>query len=670
MRKKQAGSVPVFAVLLAVVFLAAVVYLLIDGPSDDNLGPNIDDENNSSTEEEREFVPFTGPIVDGRDNASTSANRTEIASTQEAGGITGGVFGRVIDPASSPIADAKVILTKRLSPQEAFLEHSEKGGLPRFSVVTDSSGKYQFPKLTAGVDFDVWVFHPDFSPLQAPPLIALENAVQEIPDIVLRQGFRVYGQITDTAGNPLPAEVELIMQPRGYFPEPEAERLERDREEGRLRTVPTDNNGYYEVKNLPSGVWTLKARAEGFAMGQIHPVVLMSNAKNMNAAMEKEQNLELGSEFIINGVVIDESRQPVPNASINVSRARPRPMFSTQTVSDETGAFVVNGLQDGVYTVTASAAGYSRERVSNVQANQTDVEVILYVKGSVLGRVTDPNGSPVPSFTLELMKVNKGTAMYGKMGIKRPYNHQNGNFEMNDLDKGTYVLLVTADGYSPTYSPGFYVDRGAVVRGIDVSLRRGAKVFGYVQSIKTGGPLAGADIILRGPEYKEADLNNMFGGYMGDPNNIPSMGVKSDSRGYFELKNAVPQLVQIEVSHPTHLSEFVTLNLAEAGEQDAGTISLYMGGTVTGIVTDSDGNPLAGGTVYLNRPPEAGGWFTANRTLDARGRYQFRGLRAGNYEISATAPQQEGMFALLGQKATKIYVPEGEQVEQNLVVKK
>ncbi|KAA3604251.1 MAG: carboxypeptidase regulatory-like domain-containing protein [Planctomycetota bacterium] len=671
--KSRSGKVPLLALVLAAVFLAAVGYLLVQDPGSARYDqdPDLTTDLTKELQQPEENEEYTGPIIGPGRETEDNGGRVQLnqEGTQE---NPGGVRGRVVSPQNKGVQGAKVVLTQRLQPAQTFLAQEEGRGVGRFSAVTDSGGRFQFLTLPAGQDFDVWVFHSEYAALQANPVTAIEGETQNLADIVLREGFRVYGKVTDSADNPLEATVEIRLQRNRFTGLSEGEQRQEDEDSGRLKVVETQADGSFEIRNLAQGIWRLRGNSEGYASAQVNPVVLMAQADKSDEdgdPMSKKVDLTLGPEFILRGMVINEAREPIENAQVTVTRARPRPIFSAYATSDSGGNFEVRGLQDGVYTVAAQAEGYTTERVSNVKADTATVEVVLAVKGTVTGRVIGPDGRAVTRFHLELMKVNKGTAMYGRTGRKLPVEDRNGNYSFSNIDKGTFVLLCTAEGMAPSYSPGFFVDRGDTVRGIDIKMRRGGKIFGYITSATTGKALPGAEILLRGPDYREADATHFFGGYLNDPNNVPNMSAKSNQKGYFELEHAFPGDVQVEIRHDTHLSDFRRVQVADSADVDLGSIELYAGGTVIGTVKDQKGRPVAGGTVYLNRQPETGGWFSANQTLDAQGRFRFIGLKPGTYDLTASGPQADGFFAIFtDERSKKVYLDSGKTVTQDLVI--
>lgn len=68
--------------------------------------------------------------------------------------------------------------------------------------------------------------------------------------------------------------------------------------------------------------------------------------------------------------------------------------------------------------------------------------------------------------------------------------------------------------------------------------------------------------------------------------------------------------------------------------------SINLGGTITGIVTDGDGNPVEGATVQT-----VGSNPDFSTTTDATGAYLFAGFHAGTYNLSVTRSGYHGTAA-------------------------
>ncbi|HEX9793535.1 MAG TPA: carboxypeptidase-like regulatory domain-containing protein, partial [Planctomycetota bacterium] len=452
-RFSDRGGIPLPVLLLAVVLLGAVLYAVLQGGGGST---SIDDTGAGAGAGTQEPAGLAVENFDG----SNAPIRAPLAGTEGPGRVAlggsaegqaaGPVSGRVVDGAGKGIAQAKVQLTERLDDASMFRAEQESRAMRRFTVETDRTGKYTVTRLPVSAEFDVWVHHPDYAPAPGAPVTPLPGENQELPTVVLGSGYRVFGVVLAASGAPVAAELEVTMQPTRFVGPLDAQQLEEDDVMGKVRKITADPNGAFDVTNLAQGIYSLRASAPGHATEFITPVLLQGETR------ESKQQIQLGEEKRIRGIVLDETREPVGGAQIIAGRTRPRSMLSETVFSEADGSFELRGLTEGNYSLHVTAEGFSPGRQGNVNAGQEDLEILLHHKGGVSGRVIDANGSPVTRFSMEVYRVHQGTATYGYLGLRRDFDDANGNYVMPDLDPGSYVLMVSADGFSPTYSPGFY----------------------------------------------------------------------------------------------------------------------------------------------------------------------------------------------------------------------
>lgn len=649
---------PVLAVV-AVAILAAVAGLFFLGP--DPAPPDDPDAGIGAVAagqpDPGRFDPGAGP---SRAEPPDQPTRTESRPPVSAGPAArsgASVLGRVVDERGKPVPGALVLLSERWQFGAAPVAQPVTED-PRFTRVTDSSGRYEFDGLAAGLEMNVWVNHRDYSPCLGPPFSARDE-VQELPPIVLESGAMVLGRTVDQGDNPVPARVELVYQDSGVLREGTfAEQREQDLRLGRLKVVESDFDGRFEFRHVgASTIWALRASAEGYASAEIMPV---------QPKPEREAEplkLVLGTEHVIVGVVLSDERQPLGGAQITASRTKPRPVFTVQGVSEADGSFALRGLPEGVYGLAAVADGYAYGSVRQIEVDAPPIEVMLSRKGGVSGRVTGADGAGLTRFRLELLRTRTNTAQYAQTGLGWDLESPDGSYLIEGLDAGSYVLLARADGACPTYSPGFHVGRD-VLLGIDVAMLDGGRVVGRVLGAQ-GEPLAGAIVSLHGPDYQPPAGNGFFGLDPGDPANVPESRAVSGADGSFEIANAYPGSLKLYVRHATHLARLAPIEVAEGATAQAGDIRLSAGGAVFGVAIDHAGAPLSGGTVSLTRQDGAE-LYHDSALLDARGRFRFDGLSAGTYEVFAFPNVGDVLWFPSDDAVQTVYVTEGQAIEVRL----
>ena len=655
----NSGKSNSLALVLVAIFVIAAGYFVMSGGSEpvNNL-PAIEDAPDDtpviSAAEQLSSFGDTAPDSINIARTSTNANNNDIDDIF-ADKIGGTISGKVVDENGKSIVGATVSLNQRYNAGE--LMRGYQAGA-RFQATSDRNGEFIFAGLAVGINMNMWVHHDDFAPKQGAPFAALEDESQTLPPTILSAGYSVSGKATDRGGNPLQATVELMMQPSDAFRQGSTEEiLAQDIASGRHVTVMADGNGEFYIDKLAEGFWILRASYDGFATAEIRPIMLL-NGKNAD-----RQKVVLPDEFTISGIVLDEQQMPIADAKIGVARTSPRPTLTGSATTNQQGEFTVRGLQEGSYGLSAQAPGYTNGRAGRVNAGAANVEVVMQVMGSVSGRVSASTGQSISTFQLEVLRTRRGNQQYGLTGQRYQFDQTDGTFELPDLAPGSYILLGRADGYAPTYSSSFSVGR-TKVEGIDILLEAGGVITGIIVD-GAGHPVSSAVISVHGEDFTLDSNDTLFGSAIGDPNNMPQVKTRSNSKGEFTLDNVVPGALTLQVKHSEHLDELITSMSSSGTTTNLGRIIIYQGGSVHGVASDKNGNRLSGGTVTVTTPN--GSFFHRTITLDAKGRYRISGLAAGTYSIIVAAAENENVFMFPSEADKKsIYVNVGQDLELNL----
>ena len=655
----NSGKSNSLALVLVAIFVIAAGYFVMSGGSEpvNNL-PAIEDTPDDTpvinAAEQLSSFGDTAPDSINIARTSTNANNNDIDDIF-ADKIGGTISGKVVDENGKSIVGATVSLNQRYNAGE--LMRGYQAGA-RFQATSDRNGEFIFAGLAVGINMNMWVHHDDFAPKQGAPFAALEDESQTLPPTILSAGYSVSGKATDRGGNPLQATVELMMQPSDAFRRGSTEEiLAQDIASGRHVTVMADGNGEFYIDKLAEGFWILRASYDGFATAEIRPIMLL-NGKNAD-----RQKVILPEEFTISGIVLDEQQMPIADAKIGVARTSPRPTLTGSATTNQQGEFTVRGLQEGSYGLSAQAPGYTNGRAGRVNAGAANVEVVMQVMGSVSGRVSASTGQSISTFQLEILRTRRGNQQYGLTGQRYQFDQTDGTFELPDLAPGSYILLGRADGYAPTYSSSFSVGR-TKVEGIDILLEAGGVITGIIVD-GAGHPVSSAVISVHGEDFTLDSNDTLFGSAIGDPNNMPQVKTRSNSKGEFTLDNVVPGALTLQVKHSEHLDELITSMSSSGTTTNLGRIIIYQGGSVHGVASDKNGNRLSGGTVTVTTPN--GSFFHRTITLDAKGRYRISGLAAGTYSIIVAAAENENVFMFPSEADKKsIYVNVGQDLELNL----
>lgn len=344
----------------------------------------------------------------------------------------------------------------------------------------------------------------------------------------------------------------------------------------------------------------------------------------------------------IAGVVVDAQGKPVARAGIQGHPTRWDPMAAGPAAASTgpDGHFRLPRLAAGVtYRLQVTREGFSP---GSALAEPTPpgkgslLRIVLAAGRTASGRVTDPEGRPVPKAELTLFGGGApwGSASAGRQRPWRATSDESGAFELRDLAAGTYRLQARAPGFALLEKTGIEVPAtgGTADLGVLV-LTPGAAIEGRVVSSRNQ-PVEGASVRTmnrrHGPD---------FGG--GD---VPTEGATA-ADGSFRLAGLPPgEQVELIVVHPAYPP--VRVPGVEVPPPEPLVIELREGGALAGRVVGADGQPVEGATLirYETTSMTVGGAQSSHGTssgigtTDARGRFHVANLALGLIEIEVAAP--------------------------------
>lgn len=118
--------------------------------------------------------------------------------------------------------------------------------------------------------------------------------------------------------------------------------------------------------------------------------------------------------------------------------------------------------------------------------------------GAIAGIVVDARGAPVASYLLavESFQPSSDDGSPSPTGRPRSFSDPSGDFLLDKLPAGRYVLTASASGMPPTRSAPVDVEAGSTARGVRITLARGATLSGTIMDADTRRPIAGATVGL------------------------------------------------------------------------------------------------------------------------------------------------------------------------------
>jgi protocatechuate 3,4-dioxygenase beta subunit len=454
---------------------------------------------------------------------------------------------------------------------------------------------------------------------------------------------------------------------------------------GRFRSVSTDAEGRYELKDLPPGQYRLAASATRFLQSQYGtampgPVGLNNPARTITL-VEGEKfpsaDFSLLRFCAIEGSIVDEFGQPVPNVMVQVSqlsygggRKRLMPAIGSQAAgpirpTDDNGRFRISGLAPGEYYVTAMAGAFAdataaggfnltlypgttdpaaaRAVTLTPGRDQLNISFALVPAAMthVTGTLVDGNGQPVKGGNMILMPSERsGATLFAQT---RTVAGEQGAFTFRNVPPGRYTIQaygaqVGTGGNLNAFAFGyltFTVD-GKTNAPLTVRVPAPRALRGHISFEDDTSALPRPNEVRVFPAPADFESAPMGGGPPPSTTNADwTFEVKAMSGLRLVTANAPRGWM---VKRVTLGGQDITDLPVDLREHDVNDVEIVMSlrtTTVSGTVTDSDDKALANYNVVVFSPDEAkwGLWsrYVQFSRTDANGRFSVRGLPAGAY---------------------------------------
>ena len=325
---------------------------------------------------------------------------------------------------------------------------------------------------------------------------------------------------------------------------------------------------------------------------------------------------------VVEGVVLDQQRQPVPDAEVLVFPSEQSEMLAPgRGISDGSGRFLITNAPMRVRSMAVRAAGFADQVSAGLRNNWT-----LDRGGSIEGRVIAEDGAAIPGAMVQV-------------GDRTATTDEHGQFRLTAMSAGDAVVLArTSTGRIG--SARIVVVAGSA-RTVALRVRQAATIAGSVTDQATGRPVTGAVIhVYQGTSFTLG------------PTSI-SFTTSSDRNGRFMLGGVLPGLYTVEAArlgYNRSVRPEVRLEATHPTENVA--ISLPPESRIAGRVVDERGQPIAGATITAIHPSpleqiarmlRSGRTQNETAVSDAAGQFLLRGLAAGRgLRLEATAPEFAG----------------------------
>jgi protocatechuate 3,4-dioxygenase beta subunit len=286
------------------------------------------------------------------------------------------------------------------------------------------------------------------------------------------------------------------------------------------RLVTTDEQGVFELRDLPGGRWNVTASKAGFvtmSFGQRRPFEAGRPIEIADAQIMERVDVALPRGAAITGRLLDEFGDPVARARVQAQRyqlvqgTRRLTPIGVTAESDDTGAFRLYGLMPGEYYVSALLRALPVDdqgdttryaptyypgtgSVTEAQAVSLDVgaeasisfSLMPVVTARITGSVLGSTGLPLSNARVILTAADSPGARPAAFGAGGRVL-ADGTFSIANVAPGSYRLIAlngVGRSVGPDAERGFapLTVAGEDLTGVMVITSRGATVTGTVRS--------------------------------------------------------------------------------------------------------------------------------------------------------------------------------------------
>jgi protocatechuate 3,4-dioxygenase beta subunit len=255
------------------------------------------------------------------------------------------------------------------------------------------------------------------------------------------------------------------------------------------RAVRSDARGSFALKIPFLAAPALQAAAPGYQVATVRP------------DREKDLAVSLAPAAAVPGLVVDEAGKPVAGAEVDVISAEaapPQGEVRGWSRTDASGRFHFDGLEPGERLAARVRASGFAALESTLPPLPTTVRLVVQRGRTVLGKVVDASGRPVPGAEVRAWPADPQARPEDLLRVRdremRQTAGRDGSFSLPTVAAGQLDLSFRAEGAAPAWLRGVEVpsgsgplDLGRIVLGPELVLR------GTVVD-DTGAAIAGAKV--------------------------------------------------------------------------------------------------------------------------------------------------------------------------------
>lgn len=528
------------------------------------------------------------------------------------------------------------------------------GARGRPSTRTGADGRFELKGFSPG-DYTLWIRKSGFATERIDPVKVPESGSPEALTITLGPGAAITGVVRQKNGNPAEGWSVLASEAGTSAMGPR----------GRGNMNPTGLDGLFILDGLkPGQPYDLQL----FGGPGIGP-----SRKNVIPPADGIEIVVAGTGRIAGRAIDAQTGRPIPEYAVSyepersggggvfrivnrMAGQRLTGMGEKTEVRSDDGAFQLDDVPPGTWSVVVEAKGYQSARAGNVVVEEggtvRDVEVKVSLGSALKGRVLDGvSGRPVPNATVTHATAGRSGGplilLASTASDEETTTDADGAFALDGLVPGKISLTVKHPDYSDATQT---VDLKEGTATAEIKLTPGSALGGLVLS-DAEQPLPGASVVLQSAGDTGFGRGMLGGG----------QSAVTDASGRFRFDHLSPGRYSLVASLRSRSSAAQTIVLQEGQSRDDALLRIAAGATLQGIVSGIPDSWRNGMTVTASGADA----YSGTTRTGADGRFQFSGVPPGTATLRATA----GDFAGSSRSVLKqVEMPEGQPVVQTEIV--
>ena len=428
-------------------------------------------------------------------------------------------------------------------------------------VNVDADGNYLLTNLPAGVYYLNLHEGPEGWTAVAKEFIKVgEGETISNVDLTLIRGGIITGRVTDQDTNEPIADHHISFHAAA-----------RPESQVALHGTETDKTGVYHFRAAPGRTLVYTSAPEGYQdVGQVKKYVDVVEAETVSVDFQFSKGIELI------GRILKATGEPVAGARVTDVDG-----YREYGGSDELGRFTIGGLRSGqTLKLRAEHGGLRLRGKAEVKVQpgaSVEIQMEQYERVKVSGRVVSPEGEPMPSVNINLMRWD--SQRHRGRDTTVTVTDGDGRFREIGLIVGDeYVISADAEGYRKAETEMFTATT-EMAQIADLVLLPVSNQF-FIEGRVTdtlGVPVRGARVFIQ--------------------QNSELWEARTDKNGDYRLENlSMAVVIELDIDHSEYAHH--QFNILKTNQRH-NLVLIKADGYLAGKVVDADGKPIEQVTVMV-----------------------------------------------------------------------